>query len=248
MCAWLRTVRVLPWDCSPGYRLHQDRQAFPWHLSRSYQETDYIEWVRRQATWKTDNLPLAALTIHVAKSLSTAHKNGPIRTVSAHAIVARFAAFARSSHSSLAIALFILLIAYLDLRPRLWSRCFASWRRDSSFSSLHWRSLTLPAPICFDDDAPARQRSPVVPLKIAPSAYSDLLRWSCGQTTLSLRSTIWGVFFLHALFQTASIRWMSRQFKVTHVGTRMRNLVLRKNQSNLSCTQDPLHDPLGKSS
>ena len=27
----------------PEDRLHQDRQAFPWHLSRSYQRTDYIE-------------------------------------------------------------------------------------------------------------------------------------------------------------------------------------------------------------
>ena len=26
-------------------RLHQDRQAFPWHFSQSYQRTDYIEWV-----------------------------------------------------------------------------------------------------------------------------------------------------------------------------------------------------------
>ena len=41
----LRTDRAFPWDWSPGYRLRYDRQAFPWHLSQSYQETDYIEWV-----------------------------------------------------------------------------------------------------------------------------------------------------------------------------------------------------------
>ena len=37
------------WDGSPGETavseyVIEDRQVFPWHLSRSYQRTDYIEW------------------------------------------------------------------------------------------------------------------------------------------------------------------------------------------------------------
>ena len=37
------SLPLAPLSKLPGDRLHQDRQAFPWHLSRSYQRTNYIE-------------------------------------------------------------------------------------------------------------------------------------------------------------------------------------------------------------
>ena len=71
----------------------------------------------------------------------------------------------------------------------LQSASMTTLRSDNALLSLQRRSLALLAPICFDEAA-VRQHSPLDPLKIARSAYSDLLWWRhCGQTTLSPRST-----------------------------------------------------------
>ena len=53
---------------APGDRLHNDRQAFPWHLSRS---------TRRQTTQRQTSLPLAPLSEHQETDYTKTDKPSP---------------------------------------------------------------------------------------------------------------------------------------------------------------------------
>ena len=58
------SLPLAPLSKLPEDRLHQDRQVFPWHLSRSYQRTDYT---------KTDK-PSPGTTLEVTRGQTTSRQ------------------------------------------------------------------------------------------------------------------------------------------------------------------------------
>ena len=206
--------QALTWDCSPG----SDEWAsvwvsdwwqtpFPW----SYQITEH-----KQGTLSHP------IIRHVARSLSTAHLNGPILTpslLSLHAI-ARVICFAVLRRSSLAIALldFILQLT-LTYGDRLCSRTFHPDAAVAHFPSLHRRTLSrLAVPgWCWLWGSYFLSKTRL-------ACFGLFSCWHCSQTTLSLCSRSFFILYSDQHAHTNSIPPNSKRVHVkVHARARMRN-------------------------